>query len=82
MSDEKEEKIEKQQYVDMSKDEVQITLVCGYCANHDSRRAILEINFIDMIMYYTCSKCKKINKLDFAAIRPKPYPKISASKNW
>jgi hypothetical protein len=70
------------QYADMSKEEVQIVLVCGHCANHDNRRAILEINFIDMIMYYTCSKCKKINKLDFAQLRPKPYPRIGISRNW
>lgn len=72
----------KNQYVDVTKEEVQISLVCGHCANHDNRRSILEINFVDMIMYYTCSKCKKMNTLDFAAIRPKPYPKIRASRNW
>jgi len=66
---------EKEKYVDVTDKSNQFVLVCGYCANHDNRDCCLEINFIDMVMYYMCSKCKKINKLDFSLLKSKPYPK-------
>ena len=60
----------------------QFVLVCGHCANHDNERCLLEINFVDMAMYYKCTKCKKMNILDFHLIKPQPYPRPLAAKTW
>lgn len=66
--------------VDAQSENNQFILVCGYCANHDNEKCYLEINFVDMVMYYRCSKCKKINKLDFSLLKPAPYPRSVVAK--
>lgn len=71
---------DKTEFIDVSKEENQFVLVCGFCANHDNKRSVVEINFIDMAMYYKCSKCHKINILDFCLMKPKPYPSIIARR--
>jgi len=58
----------------------QILCVCGHCAHHDNSGVHIEINWIDMRMYYKCSDCKKINELDFSLLRPAPYPKTVVRK--
>ena len=55
----------------------QFVLVCGHCANHVNKGNLVEINFVDMAMYYKCTKCKKMNTLDFSLMKPKPYPRSS-----
>ena len=67
-------------YASMGGEENQFVMVCGHCAYHDNKRCVLEINFVDMVMYYRCGKCKKINTLDFSLMRPKPYPSIGVRR--
>ena len=63
------------EYASVESEVNQFVMVCEFCANHDNRKCCLEINFIDKKMYYMCSKCKKINTLDFSLFKPAPYPK-------
>jgi len=53
----------------------QFVLVCGHCAGHSNKGNLLEINWIDMKMYYKCPDCKKMNVLDFSLLKPEPYPR-------
>ena len=62
-------------FAKLDSEENQFVLVCGYCANHDNKGNAVEINFIDMAMYYKCTKCKKMNILDFSLMKQSPYPR-------
>ena len=73
MSEEKEKN--KDQYVDTSLGFNQMVYVCGFCAHHDNRGVVGECNFVDKAIYYKCSKCKKMNILDFSLIKHEPYPR-------
>ena len=73
-----DEKQNNEQYAEASNQNNQFVLVCGHCAFHDNRNCALEVNFADKAMYYKCSKCKKMNILDFSKLHPEPYPKIRA----
>jgi len=53
---------------------MRITAVCSYCRNNDID-PILEINFGDGKVYYTCPECKKENVISLKADN-KPFPKI------
>ena len=53
----------------------QFVLVCGHCTNHDNKGNVVEINFVDQALYYKCTKCKKMNIIDFSRIKPEPYPR-------
>jgi len=59
---------------------VQLTLVCD--CGHTDLTGRLEMNFADNIMYFKCSKCKKMNILDFSIIKQKPYPKPTIGRTW
>ena len=71
----KNEKDQKNQYADPTLGFNQMVYVCGFCANHDNRNVVIEVNFIDQAIYYKCTKCKKMNILDFSLMKQKPYPR-------
>lgn len=48
--------------------------VCSKCNNHDTNGAI-EFNFREMCIFYVCSSCKEMNKLELKALTPTPYAK-------
>ena len=70
----------KQEYAQAGSPLNQFVLVCGHCSNHDNGHMVVEINFADKAMYYKCSKCKKMNILDFSLLHPAPYPKMVVSR--
>lgn len=49
--------------------------VCGFCGNHDTENAVVELNFREKKIYYLCSKCKKNNELVFGNPAPPPLPR-------
>lgn len=53
----------------------QIICVCGKCGNHDNENGTLEFNFREQKVMYTCSKCKKMNEMQFGKELPQPYPR-------
>lgn len=55
-------------------DSTQILCVCK-CGNHDSANATIEFNFREQCVFYTCSKCKKINEMKFGEATPSPLPR-------
>lgn len=48
--------------------------VCEFCRNHNNN-ALIEINFADKTIYYFCSSCEKMNKMDLSKPLPPSYPK-------
>ena len=59
---------------------VKISLVCE--CGHTDLKGRLEVNFADKTMYFKCSKCKKMNFLNFNHIAPKPYPRSTIGRTW
>lgn len=54
----------------------QIICVCP-CGQHDNKNATIEFNFRDKKVYYTCSKCHKINDMQFGEkILPLPQTRM------
>ena len=43
---------------------MKIICVCGYCGEHTSEEATIELNFRDHIIYFFCYKCKNENKIE------------------
>lgn len=62
------------------KGDAQITLtevvcICGKCGNTDRENATIEFNFREEKVFYTCSKCHKINEMTFGKQLPSPLPR-------
>lgn len=50
--------------------------ICAFCNNHDTENASVEINFRERKFLYLCSKCKKMNELNFGSNTPQPLPRM------
>ncbi len=53
----------------------ELICVCGHCNNHDLECATIEFNFKQQAVYYSCSKCGKMNEINFSKPHIPPMPK-------
>ncbi len=53
---------------------------CAFCDNHDEHDARIELNFREQKLMYTCSKCHKMNTVEFGKEKPPPYPHSRISR--
>ena len=54
---------------------IETICVCAFCNNHDSTVGTLEFNFKEQKVYYVCSKCKKMNEINFGGQKATPLPR-------
>lgn len=57
------------------KPDMKFMCVCAFCNEHTSDGVVVEFNFRDQAVYFSCPKCKKLNQLDLSKTKHVPYPR-------